>query len=93
MTGPEIGVSLREPQRGSLFAPVERQARVGHQLVGGEFGRLFSGQDRGDDVRGEEAQPNDSRCIGGDDPFLAGDLLESGTARLEQSCAELLGSD
>ena len=46
-----------EAQRGSLTPPNEGQTRVGHQLVGGEAGRLLSRRDRGDNIRGKEAQP------------------------------------
>ncbi len=70
-----------EPQRRSLVPPVERQARVGHQLVGGELRRLLSRQDRGDDVGGEEGQPHDARRIRGGDIFLAGDVLRGWDCR------------
>ena len=58
MTRPKLAYRSGEPQCGSLAPPVEGQARVGHQFVGGQFRRLLSGQDRGDNVGGEESQPN-----------------------------------
>ncbi len=73
-----------EPERGSLVPPVERQTCIGHQLVGGELGRLFACQDRGDDVGSEEFQPHDPRCVRGRDIFLSSDLVEVRTADLEQ---------
>ena len=69
-----------EPERGSLVLPFERQTGVGHQLVGGELGRLFARQDCGDDVGSEEFQPHDPRCVGGREIFLSGDLVEARAA-------------
>ncbi len=48
-------IGLREPQRGSLIPPIEGQTGVGHQLVGGEAGRLLPCKDRGDNIRGEKS--------------------------------------
>ena len=33
-----------EPEGGSLVPPIERQSRIGHQLIGGEFGLLISAE-------------------------------------------------
>jgi len=54
---------------------------------------LFAGQDRGDDVGGEEFQPHDPRCVRGGDIFLSGDLVETRTADFEQSLADFLRAD
>ncbi len=69
-------IALREPQRGTLIPPVEGQTGVGHQLVGGEAGRLPSRQDRGDNVRGEKSQSDKARCIGRRDLLLMRDVLD-----------------
>ena len=84
---------LSEPQRGSLVPPIERQTRVGHQLVGGELRGLLSRQDRGDDIGGEESQPHEARCIRGCDIFLSRDVLKGRTAGLEQSLADFPTAD
>ena len=51
-------IGLREPQGGSLIPPIEGQTGVGHQLVGGEAGRLLPCKDRGDNIRGEKSTEN-----------------------------------
>jgi len=70
-----------EPEGGSLLAPIQGQTRVGHQLVGGQSGGLLSRQDRRDDVRGEESQPHQTRCICGRDSLLGGDVFTGGPLR------------
>jgi len=83
-------IGLLEPQRGTLIPPVEGQTGVGHQLVGGEAGRLLSREDRGDNVRGEKSQSNKARCIGRRDLLLMRDVLDRWTVRLEHSLGDLL---
>ena len=46
-----------------MVAPIERQTRVSHQLVGGEVSWLFSRQDRSDNVGGKKVQPHEARRI------------------------------
>src|SRR5208282_6903607 len=83
-------IALREPQHGSLIPPIEGQARIGHQLVGGEAGRLLSREDRGDNIRGEKSQSNKARCIGRRDLLLMRDVLDRRTVRLEYPLGDLL---
>ena len=37
----DMAVGSGEPERSSRIPPIERQTRIGHQLVGGELGRLI----------------------------------------------------
>jgi hypothetical protein len=41
----------------ALCGPIERQAGIVHQPIGGELWRLSSGQDRRDNVGSEEGEP------------------------------------
>jgi hypothetical protein len=43
-------------ERSALGAPVQRQAGVGHQLVGSKIGGLFAIEDRCDDIRRQMVQ-------------------------------------
>jgi hypothetical protein len=75
-----------------LLAPIERQTRIGHQLLGGEFGRLFAGQDRSDDVGGEKGQPQETSRIGWNHLLSAGDVVESRTGALTEMLADEMSS-
>src|SRR5271155_3908802 len=48
-----------EPERRALTAPIERQARVGDQLVRSEIGGLFSVEDRRDDIGRKDMGANE----------------------------------
>ena len=47
---------LKQPERASLLVPVERQARVVHQLAGGEIWRLQTAEHSGNDVGSEQRE-------------------------------------
>jgi hypothetical protein len=72
--------------------PFERQARIRHQLIGGEGGRLPARCDRRDDVGGQERQSKKARRIGRIDAFVVGDGVEGRRASPEHAPANLLGS-
>ena len=60
-----LSMRLNEPERASLLIPVERQARVVHQLAGGEIWRLQTAEQGGNDVGSEQREAEEPGCIRG----------------------------
>ena len=58
---------LNEPESASLLVPVERQARVVHQLSGGETWRLQTAEHSGNDVGSEQREAEEPGCVGRDE--------------------------
>ena len=60
----------------ALCGPIQRQAGIVPQPVGGERWRMPSVQDRRDDVGGEEGQPQEAGHVGTADPLFCGNLFQ-----------------
>jgi len=64
--GMRLSMRLNKPESASLLIPVERQARVVHQLAGGEIWRLQTAEQGGNDVGSEQREAEEPGCVGGD---------------------------
>ncbi len=61
-----------DPEPGALLLPDDGEAGVACKLLRGQFDRMAVAEDRFDDVRREEAEPQDSGEVGPTDACLLG---------------------
>src|SRR5207244_8527824 len=88
-----LSMRLNKSERASLLIPVERQARVVHQLAGGEFGRLPTAEHGGNDVGREQRETEQPGRVGGDEAVRFRDLLQGKAAIMEQLIANAVSAD
>jgi len=84
---------LSKSQCASLLVPVEGQARVVHQLAGGEFGRLPTAEHGGNDVGCEHRETEEPGRVGRDEAVRFSDLLQGKAAIMEQLIANAVSAD
>ncbi len=63
---------LGDPEPGALLLPDDGEAGVARKLLRGQFDRMAVAEDRFDDIRREEAKPQDSGEVGTTDLCLLG---------------------
>ena len=92
----EYGVKTpnsREPETTPLLVPVERQPGVVHQTARCQLRRMFAAQDRVDNVRRQNRETEEARCIGRNDSLGFGNVLEGQAPIPEKLIPDCVGPD